>query len=146
MCEWVLPSYDVFKLFSTLLWTPLYRKEWFFCGFTLPVCELDLLLMYTGVLFEKSASAWRTDLWIPALGKIPIRVSFLVPHQGLSTADSFIRCPFITYCFCPYDAFVWCFGTLCGLVGFFSAWKMLSLRYLCPLQTECVDWVRYLFY
>lgn len=71
-----------------------------------------------GCCLKRSPSAWRTDLWIPALRKIPIGISFLVPHHGMNTADSFIRCLFITYCFYPYDIFLWRFETLCGLVRF----------------------------
>lgn len=97
-----------------------------------------------GCCLKRSAPAWRTDLWTPALRKIHIRVSFLVPHHGMNTADSFIKCLFLISCFCPYDGFIWCCGTLCGLVRFFSAWEMLSVRYLGPLQTDCMGWVRYL--
>lgn len=76
-----------------------------------------------GCCLKRSPSAWRTDLWIPALRKIHIGISFLVPHHGMNTADSFIRCLFITYCFYPYDIFLWRFETLCGLVRFFKCLK-----------------------
>lgn len=138
-CEWVLPSN--FQPYHGQHYVE--RKDLFM---VLPFLFVNWSGHWYahGCCLKISTSAWRTNLCRPALQKICARVSFLIHYHGMNIADSFIKCLFITYYFCPYDVFVWWFGTLCGLARFSSAWKMLSLGYLCPLQTDCMDWVRYL--
>lgn len=97
-----------------------------------------------GCRLKRSASAWKADLWIPALRKRCISISSPVTHYGmkqqvpsLGAFLSPITFALMTDLFDILEIFLW-------LASFFTAWKMLCSRCVGPLQIDCTDCIRYI--